>query len=299
MTPFVPRRIRKAVIPAAGFGTRMLPVTKELPKEMMPICNKPIIQYAVEEAAASGIEEVILITRAEKSILESYFAPAPDLERFLQQQGRDRELELVRELSSLVRISTVRQPSPRGLGDALRCARSAVGNETFAVILPDAVIDAGQPVLAQLIAAYQRHPDCFVATQPVEPADVSRFGMLAVTAVEDPSFPQRLFRVASLVEKPQAGDAPSSYGVFGRYLLRPEVFDFLDTARADAKGEIQLTDALARYCQRAPLYALCFEGQHFDAGQKSGYLEVMLHFALKDPELGPAVHRYLTTLGLN
>ena len=291
--------IRKAVIPVAGFGTRMLPLTKALPKEMMPICNKPIIQYAVEEAAASGIEEVILITRADKSILESYFVPNPDLERFLEDRGREQELRLVRDLSSLVRISTVRQPSPRGLGDALRWARSAVGDETFAVILPDAVVDAHPPVLAQLMAAYHLHPGCWVATQPVEPADVSRFGMLEVTSLENASFPGRLFRVSSMIEKPRTGEAPSNYGVFGRYLLRPEIFDFLDSAQADAKGEIQLTDALAEYCQRAPLYALRFEGMHYDAGDRSGYLQVMLHFALKDAELGAAVHRLLATLGSN
>jgi UTP--glucose-1-phosphate uridylyltransferase len=277
----------------------MLPVTKGLPKEMMPICNKPVIQYAVEEAAASGIEEVILITRTGKSVLESYFSPAPDLEKFLQQQGRELELQAVRRLSSLLRISTVQQTSPRGLGDALRCARSAVGDETFAVILPDAVIDAHESALAQLMAAYEHYPECMVATQPVSSSDVSRFGMLAVKTVEDPSFPGVLFRVSSLVEKPRNGEAPSSYGVFGRYLLRPEIFDFLDSAPRDARGEIQLTDALAEYCRQAPLYALCFEGTHYDAGEKAGYLQAMLHFALKDPELAPVIRRYLATLVLN
>jgi UTP--glucose-1-phosphate uridylyltransferase len=294
-----PKTIRKAVIPAAGLGTRMLPITKGLPKEMMPIGNKPIIQYAVEEAAASGIEEVVLITRTGKSVLESYFAPAPELERHLEQQGRHAELQALRRLSSMVHISTVQQPSPRGLGDALRCARSAVGNEAFAVILPDAVIDAQTPALAQLMAAYHHYPDCMVATQPVPPSDVSRFGMLAVTSVEDDSFPGTLFRVSTLVEKPRSGEAPSAYGVFGRYLLRPEIFDFLDSAAPDARGEVQLTNALAAYCGSAPLYALCFEGAHYDAGESTGYLQVMLHFALKDPELAPAMRRYLTTLALN
>jgi UTP--glucose-1-phosphate uridylyltransferase len=164
------------------------------------------------------------------------------------------------------------------------------------VILPDAVIDARPPVLAQLISAYQRHPSCYVATQPVEDADVSRFGMLALTPVEDDSFPGRLFRVSSLVEKPHAGMAPSAYGVFGRYLLQPEIFDFMDSAQANGKGEIELTDVLAKYCQQASLYALCFEGTHYDAGEKSGYLHAVLHFALKDPELGPALRRHLATL---
>jgi len=261
----------------------------------MPICNKPIIQFAVEEAVASGIEEVILVTRTGKSVLESYFAPAPDLEQFLQQQGRDLELQAIRRLSSMVRISTVQQPSPRGLGDALRCARSAVGNETFAVILPDAIIDARQPALAQLMVAYERYPDCMVATQPVPAADVSRFGMLAVAPVDDACLSRELFRVSSLVEKPRTGEAPSAYGIFGRYLLRPEIFDFLDAVPVDARGEIQLTEALAAYCRQAPLYGLCFDGTHFDAGDKTGYLEVNLHFGLKDPELASAIRRYLAS----
>jgi UTP--glucose-1-phosphate uridylyltransferase len=296
MTSPPPRKIRKVVIPAAGFGTRMLPVTKELPKEMMPICNKPIIQYAVEEAAASGIEEVILITRADKSMLEGYFAPAVELEDFLVRQNRLRELKLVRELSSLVRITTVRQAQPLGLGDAVRCARSAVGDETFAVILPDAVIDAPRPVLAQLVAAYQQHPGCFVATQPVDPAEMARFGMLAITPVPDDAFPETLFQVSAMVEKPRRGESPSAYGVFGRYLLRPEIFDFLDSTQPDTGGEIQLTDALAKYCRQSTLYALCFEGTHYNAGEKSGYLQAVVHFALKDPELGPELRRQLSAL---
>jgi UTP--glucose-1-phosphate uridylyltransferase len=298
MTRFVDSHIRKAVIPVAGLGTRMLPVTKSIPKEMMPVCNKPIIQYAVEEAVASGLEEVILITRADKSILESYFSPAPELERFLQQHDRENELELVRSLSSLVRISAVQQSSPRGLGDALRCARSAIGDEPFAVILPDAMIDARPPVLAQLIGAYRHCPSCFVATQPVAPADTSRYGILKVASAGDDSLPQ-VFRVLSLVEKPAARAAPSLYGVFGRYLLQPRIFDYLDSAREDCNGELQLTEALNRYCQQAPLYALCFEGNHFDAGDRVGYLQVLLHYALKDPELGPALHDYLITQDLS
>lgn len=283
--------IRKAVIPVAGLGVRMLPVTKALPKEMMPICNKPVIQYAIEEAIAIGVEEVILITRTEKSILEQYFAPALELEHFLRRCGRQSELELVRSLSTLVRISTVRQLSPRGLGDALRCARSAVGGEPFAVILPDAVIDARLPALAQMTAAYRHYPYCLIATQTVPPADTPKFGMLQVASAVDASFPQ-LFRVLSLVEKPSAERAPSCYGVFGRYLLQPEIFDYLDSAPEDCNGEVQLTEALTRYCQQKPVYAVRFEGTHYDAGDKLGYLQAILHFAQKDPDLGPALAAY-------
>lgn len=290
---------RKAVIPVAGFGTRMLPLTKALPKELMPICGKPIIQYAVEEAAASGIEEVILITRPQNTLVEDYFRPDPDLEQFLLQRGQEQELQVVRSLSSLIRITTLRQPEPSGLGDAVRRARPLIGNEPFAVILPDAVIDAPCPVLAQLIGAYNRYPGCFVGTQPVTAAEVSRFGMLALAPAGGPSDRERLFRISTLVEKPQPAEAPSCYGVFGRYLLGPEIFDDLEAATADCNGEVQLTPALARCCQRIPFYALYFEGTHFDAGNKVGYLQVILHFALKDPELASGLRSYLTTLTVN
>jgi UTP--glucose-1-phosphate uridylyltransferase len=299
MTRPVSTAIRKAVIPAAGLGTRMLPITKAIPKEMFPLANKPLIQYAVEEAAASGIEEVILVTRAGKSVLERYFAPAPELERSLTRQGRERELELLLSISARVRISVVYQPSPLGLGDALRCAQSTIGNEPFAVILPDALVVAPQPVLAQLIAAYQYYPGSFVATQPVEPSEVSKFGMLAVVPIENTFTLAKIFRVSALIEKPLAGDSPSCYGVFGRYLLQPEIFNFLNSASAGQDSEIQLTDCLAQYCQTEPLYALYFEGTHYDTGDKVGYLRASIDFALKDPEVCHAVHKYLTTLNLS
>ena len=285
--------IRKAVIPAAGLGIRMLPVTKVLPKEMMPIGNKPLIQYAVEEAAASGIEEVILITATRKSALECYFRRDPKLERFLQERGRDRELQCLRELSSLVRVLAVHQPAPRGLGNALLCARSAIGDEPFALILPDAIMDAPQPVIAQLIAAFRQRPGAYIATQPVEPCDVSRFGMLAVAPLDDRCRPDGVLRVLSVVEKPKPEDAPSHYGVFGRYLLTPEIFDVLDCTEPDENGEVQLSGALALYCRKNPVYALRFEGRHYDAGNRFGYLQAALEFALKDPELCPAVLNYL------
>lgn len=280
-------------------GTRMLPVTKGLPKEMMPIGGKPLIQYAVEEAVASGIEEVVLITRDDKSVLDRYFARDPELEQFLQERGRQRELAGVRALSALVRITTVHQEAPRGLGDALRCARHAVGNQPFAVILPDALINATRPVLAQLLDVYRQHPGCYLATQPVDGQDVSRFGMLDVAAVEDGSAARRLFRVLGLVEKPLPGNAPSPYGVFGRYLLDPEVLDLLDHAAPDSNGEVQLSEALASYCRQKTLYALCFAGRHYDAGDKLGYLQAVVDFALTDPEVGSAFQTYLTRLGLN
>jgi UTP--glucose-1-phosphate uridylyltransferase len=299
MTRIASTAIRKAVIPAAGLGTRMLPITKAIPKEMFPLANRPIIQYAVEEAAASGIEEVILVTRAGKSVLETYFASAPALELSLHQQGGGGELELLRTLSARVRISAVYQSSPRGLGDALRCAQSTIGNEPFAVILPDALVVAQKPVLAQLMAAYQYCPGSFVATQRVEESDVCKFGMLAVEPLENTFTSAKIFQVSALIEKPSVKDSPSLYGIFGRYLLQPEIFNFLNSASADPNGEIQLTDCLAQYCQTEPLYALCFEGTHYDTGDKVGYLRASVDFALRDPEVCNAVHKYLTTLNLS
>jgi UTP--glucose-1-phosphate uridylyltransferase len=287
--------IRKAVIPAAGFGVRMLPVTKVLPKEMMPIGNKPLIQYAVEEAAASGIEEVVLVTATRKSALERYFRRDPKLERFLQERGRDHELQCLRSLSSLVRIVTVHQPAPRGLGDALLCARSAIGDEPFAMILPDAIIDASQPVVAQLISAFRQCPGAYIATQPVNPCDVTRFGMLAVAPLDNNSRVDGILRVLSIVEKPSPEDAPSHYGVFGRYLLTPKIFDFLNCTKSDSNGEVQLSGALTLYCRNNPLYALRFAGRHYDAGSRFGYLQATVEFALKDPELGPSVRDYLAS----
>lgn len=271
----------------------MLPVTKGLPKEMMPIGNKPLIQYAVEEAAASGVEEVVLVTARRKSALEGYFRRDLELESLLEECGRNRELQCLRALSSLVRIFTVHQPAPRGLGNAVLCARSAIGDEPFALILPDAIMDAPQPVLAQLIAAFRQRPGAFIATQPVEPCDVSRFGMLEVAPLDDSSRSDDVLRVLSVVEKPRLEDAPSHYGVFGRYLLTPEIFDFLDCAESDGNGEVQLSGALARYCRKNPVYALRFEGRHYDVGNRFGYLQATLEFALKDPELGSAVRNYL------
>jgi UTP--glucose-1-phosphate uridylyltransferase len=271
----------------------MLPVTKVLPKEMMPIGNKPLIQYAVEEAAASGIEELVLVTATRKSALECYFRRDAELERLLEERGRQGELQCLRALSSLVPIVTVHQPAPRGLGDALLCARSALGDEPFALILPDAIVDAPQPVIAQLMAAFRNRPGAYIATQPVAPRDVSRFGMLAVAPRDDSSRSDGVLRVLSVVEKPKPEDAPSSYGVFGRYLLTPEIFDFLDSTEPDGNGEVQLSGALALYCRKNPVYALCFEGRHYDAGSRFGYLQAALEFALKDPDLGPAVRNCL------
>jgi UTP--glucose-1-phosphate uridylyltransferase len=298
MSHFRSHPFRKVVIPAAGLGTRMLPVTKVVSKEMLPICGKPLIQYAVEEAAASGLEEVILVIRPPHSQVADYFAPAPQLEALLAERHRRRELQTVRALSSLIRISVVPQAVQRGLGDAVLCARDAVGNEPFALFLPDAVIDSRRPVLAQLISAYLRTPGYFVATQPVGMAETSRFGILALSE-SGKRLSSRTLRVSGMVEKPQPRKAPSRFGVFGRYLLGPEIFDVLDATPTDGNGEVQLTDALAECCRKLPFYALHFEGTHFDTGNKTGYLEAILHFSSKDPELAATLRASLATLTRN
>lgn len=287
--------IRKAVIPAAGLGTRMLPITRALPKEMLPILNKPLIQYAVEEAMAAGIEEVILITRTDKPLLERYLNSNPVSDNDRQRHSRQYEAEHARAVSSTLRFTTVYQDFPRGLCDALCCARTAIGDEAFAVILPDAFVMAHRPVLAQLIDIYRHRPGSYVATQPVASSDTLRFGMLQVAPVETDPRAHQLFRVLSLVEKPHHENAPSCYGVFGRYLLHPAIFDFLDHAQRHEGREAQLTDALTRYCRHLPLYALCFEGQHYDAGDKLGYLRAVIDSALRDPEVGPDLRGYLRT----
>jgi len=273
----------------------MLPVTKSVPKEMLPVANKPLIQYAVEEAAASGIDEIILVTRIGSSVPEQYFSRDYELEQFLKDRGHDSDFEIVSGLSSLAHISAVRQELPKGLGDALLCARSAVGDEPFAVVLPDALVKADKPVLAQLMESYRTYPGSYVAARPVMPQDTVRFGMLGVVPVDKGCAPETLFRISTVVEKPLPGKAPSPYGVFGRYILEPEIFDYLEQTKPDGKGEVQLADALQLCCQERTVYALCFDGRHYDAGNKLEYLQAVLEFAMCDPDLGPAIREYLAT----
>jgi UTP--glucose-1-phosphate uridylyltransferase len=287
--------IRKAVIPAAGLGTRMRPVSKVVPKELLPLGCKPIIQYAIEEAVASGIEEIVVVTGPRKSWLEKFLTEVPECLSTTGGTNKDVTGKSPEALSSRVRIDVVQQMKPLGLGDALLCAQPVVGEEPFAMILPDAVIDAPEPPLSQLIRAYMALPGAFVATQRVEPRDFARFGMLSVntTDIRGATIP---FRVLSIVEKPLANEAPSDFGVFGRYLLTSEIFADLKQVAATAIGEIQLTDALAIYCQRNPVYALVFKGKHYDAGDPIGYFQAVVEFALKDSVVGPLVREYLTGL---
>jgi len=292
------KKVRKAVLPVAGLGTRFFPATKAQPKEMLPIVDKPLVQYAVEEAIASGIEYIILVTSEGKGVLEDHFDSDIELEYLLEARGKTAELALIREIAQLATVWSVRQKYPHGLGHAIGCARALVGDEPFAVILPDDIIDAATPCLRQLIEVYAEHPGCLLATRQVPPEVLARYGVLAVEPVAETRWPQRLFRVTSLVEKPKPEQAPSRYAVIGRYILEPDIFELIERTSPDGSGEIQITDSLALYAQRQPMYAFLFEGEHYDAGDKLGFLRASVAYALKHPELGPAFRAYLKSLKL-
>ncbi len=286
-------RIRKVVIPAAGLGTRFLPATKVVPKELLPIAGKPLIQYAVEEAAASGLETVILVLSRSKTLIAEHFQRDVSLEATLSQRGKNKDAELVRQISSLAEIHTVWQEEPLGLADAIRCARPLVKDETFAVILPDALIDSTLPCLSQLLACYEKHPGCVVATQTVDASEVERFGILNVVSISDPCCNGRTLRVTSLTERPQPGTTSSRNGIFGRYILEPGIFAAIEQTRPALGGELQLTDALSLCCGPVPLYAYRFAGEHYDCGSLLGFLQGTLVYALKDPEMAGHLRAHL------
>lgn len=289
------RKIAKAVIPAAGFGTRMLPATKAVPKELLPVAGKPMIQYAVEEAAASGIETVILVIRDQKSLTQAHFAPDYALESFLDQHGLSECANLVRELPKIAELEFVEQEEPLGLAHAVSRARRLVGDDPFAVLLPDVIMVSREPVLRQLICAREEIPGSVIAVREVAPQDVQRFGI--VQAGSDPMDQStRSVRITGLVEKPAPRHAPSRLGVFGRYLLEPCIWNAIAQASPDASGEVQLTDALNLLCRKHSLFGVRFEGQHYDAGHPIGYLKANLDIALQDPHLrGPLLH-YVSAL---
>ncbi len=286
------RHVRKAVIPVAGLGTRFLPATKSQPKEMLTLVDKPLIQYAVEEAVASGIEEIILVTGPGKDSIEDHFDFNPELERELLLRGKKAEAQAVRQVAQLANVVSVRQKKPLGLGHAVGCARALVGNEPFAVLLPDEVIDAPVPCTRQLLDVHERLGGCVVATRRVLRSEISSYGVMKVEPVKG----KRLFRVRGLVEKPTPSRAPSPYAIVGRYILEPKIFDLIARTPPGRGGEIQLTDALALFAAAQPLYAVAFDGRRFDAGNRAGFLEATLHFALKHPELGRALRSFLKNL---
>jgi len=288
------KRIVKAVIPAAGFGTRMLPATKAVPKEMLPVAGKPLIQYAVEEAAASRIEIVILVVRNHnKSLIQSHFARDQELESFLGERRLSASIELMRNLAELVDLRYVEQKNPLGLAHAISCARSLVGDEPFAVLLPDVIMVSEKPATSQLMWAREQYGGSVVAVREVEPQDVGRFG---IVRAKHPTVPpsSSAIRLAGLVEKPAVDEAPSRLGVFGRYLLEPVIWSAIAQTHAGAGGEVQLTDALNLLCETEPLFGFRFEGQHYDAGDRIGYLKANIELSLQSSELRQPLLRYLS-----
>jgi UTP--glucose-1-phosphate uridylyltransferase len=284
--------IRKAVFPVAGLGTRFLPATKASPKEMLPVVDKPLIQYAVEEAIAAGVTELIFVTGRGKRAIEDHFDQAVELEMALAQGGRNKLLAEVRRiLPKGVNCIFVRQAQPLGLGHAVLCAQPVVGDEPFAVLLADDLIDAHTPVLAQMERLHRTDGASVIAVQQVSRAEISRYGVVAV-----PPRSRSPHRISDIVEKPPAAKAPSRLGVVGRYILTPQIFEELSGSRAGAGGEIQLTDAIARLQRRETVLAYEFEGRRYDCGSKLGYLEANVELAKKHPEIGVEFRRYLRRL---
>ena len=284
------KKVRKAIIPAAGFGTRFLPATKAQPKEMLPIIDKPTIQYIIEEAIASGIEEILIITGRNKRAIEDHFDRSVELELLLREQGKDELLHLVQEIAD-VDIHYIRQKEAKGLGHAILCARQFVGNEPFAVMLGDDVVDADRPCLGQLIEKYNEYEGSILGVQEVAEDKVSSYGIVSPEKLTDD-----VWRVRDLVEKPALGEAPSKLAVLGRYIISPKVFDILATQQPGKGGEIQLTDALCKLAQEEPMYAYRFKGRRYDIGDKQGFLEATVEFALKRPELRREFVQYLADM---
>jgi UTP--glucose-1-phosphate uridylyltransferase len=282
---------RKAVIPAAGLGTRFLPATKALPKEMMPVVDTPIIQYIVQEIADSGLTDVVLVTAQGKSAIEDHFDVSRDLERFLQEKAKPDLLKVVREVAAMIRVVSVRQKHPLGLGHAVLCARHAIGNEPFVVLLGDEIVDAAVPCTKQLLKVWDTHGPV-IAVREVAPEDTKLYGVIAGRKIAD-----RLHRIEQLVEKPAPGTAPTNLAVVpGRYVLPPEIFDILERTPPGAGGEIQLTDGLQILARQTALHGYEFEGDRYDAGNKVGFIEATVAFALKRPDLGPQVRPILRRL---
>jgi UTP--glucose-1-phosphate uridylyltransferase len=287
--------IKTAVIPSAGFGTRMLPATKVLPKEMLPVAGKPLIQYAIEEAAASGIETVILVVRNHKSLIESHFEPDFALESFLRKRQLIASAEEICRLTKLVDLRYVEQQHPLGLAHAICCARPLVGQESFVVLLPDVIMVSEHPVAQQLTRAHQMHGGSFVAIREVEPQEVERHGIVQVERSTSASSRVPL-SVTALIEKPSVQNAPSRLGVFGRYVLESSVWDAIARTKPDSRGEVQLTDALNLLCQETAVFGLRFEGQPYDAGDPLGYLKANIEVSLGDPRFRKPFLEYLAHL---
>jgi UTP--glucose-1-phosphate uridylyltransferase len=292
------KKVRKAVLPVAGLGTRFLPATKAVPKEMITVVDKPLVQYAVEECAASGIEHVILVTGRNKSAIEDHFDLAPELENFLEHKGKKEQARLVREVSNGLRFSYTRQSEALGLGHAVLCAADLVGDEPFAVLLPDVIAESKLPATRELIEIYEATGMGVLHVERVPRERVHFYGIVDAEPEKNSRWGEKVLRVKNLVEKPSLEKAPSNLAITGRYLLPSETFDYLRAAKPGAIGEIQLTDGLCRLAEAGKLLACVYDGKIYDGGDKLGFLEATVQLGLKDPKLGASFRDYLRGLKL-
>ena len=283
-------KVRKAISPAAGLGTRFLPATKAQPKEMLPIVDKPTIQYIIEEAVASGIEEILIITGRNKKSIEDHFDKSVELELELEKSGKIKMLEMVRNISDMVDIHYIRQKEPKGLGHAIHCAKSFVGDEPFAVMLGDDVVDNDVPCLKQLMDCYDEYKTTILGVQEVIPENVNKYGIVNGIHIED-----KVYKVKDLVEKPSIEEAPSNVAILGRYIITPKIFEILENTKPGKGGEIQLTDALKTLVENEAMYAYNFDGRRYDVGDKLGFLQATVEMALKREELRDDFIKYLET----
>ena len=285
-------KIRKAIIPAAGLGTRFLPATKAQPKEMLPIVDKPTLPYLIEEGVASGIEEILIITGRNKKSIEDHFDRSVELEMELEKSGKEEMLKMVRKISDMVNIHFIRQKEPRGLGHAILCAKTFVGNEPFAVLLGDDVVyNDNKPCLKQLIDCYEEYKTSVLGVQTVEPQDVNKYGIVGGLHIED-----RVYKVKNLIEKPAVEEAPSNVAILGRYIITPKIFEILENTKPGKGNEIQLTDALLELIKHEAMYAYDFEGRRYDVGDKLGFLQATVEYALRKEELRDGFIEYLKTI---
>jgi UTP--glucose-1-phosphate uridylyltransferase len=291
-------KVRKAVFPAAGLGTRFLPATKAQPKEMLPLVDKPIIQYGVEEAIHSGITNIIMVTGRGKTAIEDHFDVSFELEHLLESRKKKELLATVRQVSDLINVSYTRQKEARGLGHAVLCARELVGGEPFATVLADDVIDAETPCIRQLLDIYEFFGAPVLAVMEVPKDSISAYGCIDAEPVSHNGSKNKVYRIRDLVEKPNAADAPSNLAIIGRYILTPDIFESIERVEAGAGGEIQLTDALRHLLRSRPIYAFKFDGKRYDAGDKLGFLKATVEFALRRHDLGGPFREYLKSLKL-
>ena len=288
--------MRKAVFPAAGLGTRFLPATKAQPKEMLPLVDKPIIQYGVEEAVASGVSNIILVTGRGKNAIEDHFDVSVELETFLEARGKKEQLDEIRKISNMINFAYVRQGEALGLGHAVLVARELVGQEPFAVILADDVIDADPPAIKQMIDVFERVNGPVLAVERVPREEISSYGVIAPTP--NTALGDGIFQVRDLIEKPSVSEAPSDLAIIGRYILTPDIFPCLAATKSDRTGEIQLTNGLRELLKSRPIYACEIKGVRHDTGNKLGYLKAVVYFAMRRPEIADRFCAYLTSLGL-